>query len=241
DLTVAKAALTLLANNLAALPASKYTAASYANLAAAIALARTVVANAGTLPGHIAAATVALSNAATALAPATQVASPAVVWLKAGQKALTLVKGKSLKLVGKAYTATGSSKVTWTSSKKKVATVSSTGKVTAKKAGKTTIKLKAGNLTASVTVKVVASKPAKAKVTKVTATVPTALRIGATAFVTGTYKPGTATSVKVTYKSSSPSVASIDSAGRLKGLARGTAQITVKAGAKSKTYQVTVS
>ncbi len=64
----------------------------------------------------------------------------------------TVLKGKTFTLKVKNA---GKAKVKWTSSNKKVATVSKTGKVTAKKAGKATITAKVGKkkLTCKVTVK----------------------------------------------------------------------------------------
>ncbi|MDR0432777.1 MAG: endo-1,4-beta-xylanase [Bifidobacteriaceae bacterium] len=161
--------------------------------------------------------------------------------VKVAQSALTLVKGKAVKVAGRAYTATGTAKVTWKSSNKKVATVSASGKITAKRAGKATITAKSGSLTAKLTVRVLAAKPAKSKVTSVSAKVPGSLAIGATASITGTYKPATATSVKVTYASSNPGVVTVDSTGLLVAKAAGTAKITVKAGGKSKAYTVKVA
>ncbi|MDR1152272.1 MAG: endo-1,4-beta-xylanase [Bifidobacteriaceae bacterium] len=242
-----------------------FTEASYAPLAAALATSRALLAR---NPADVsqASAQSAFSALLAAIAgltrlPVTNPAAPqptpapstlaaptpppdgGPVAVEVAQSAITLVTGASVTLAGKAYTATGSAKVSWKSSNKKVATVSSAGKITAKKAGKAVLTLKAGSLSAKVTVRVLAAKPAKskAKVTSVSAKVPGTLAPGATASVTGTYKPATATSVKVTFTSSNSSVASIDNAGRLVAKAAGTAKITVKAGGKSKAYTVKVS
>jgi uncharacterized protein YjdB len=77
-------------------------------------------------------------------------------------------------------------------------------------------------------------------VTKVSATVPKTLAVGASAYVTGTYTPTTATGVSVTYSSSNTKVVTIDKAGRLLAKGPGKATVTVKAGGKSAKYTVTV-
>jgi alpha-amylase len=132
--------------------------------------------------------------------------------------------------------------VSWKSSKTSVASVSSAGKITAKKAGKAKVTASSGGKSATITVTVVAKRPAgaQAKVKSVTAKVPKTIAVGATASVTGSYRPVTATSVKIQYTSSAPAIASIDKTGQITAKAPGTATITVKAGTKSKKYTVTV-
>ncbi|MDR0431797.1 MAG: endo-1,4-beta-xylanase [Bifidobacteriaceae bacterium] len=79
--------------------------------------------------------------------------------LKVAKKALRLVKGKSAKVSVKALTATGSkATVTWKSSNPKIAKVSKTGKITAKKAGKAVVTIKAAGKVAKIAVKVVKKK-----------------------------------------------------------------------------------
>ncbi len=70
-------------------------------------------------------------------------------------KKLTLKKGSSRTLKPKRYPVGSDSKLTWTSSDKRVAVVSGKGKITAKKAGKAVITVKAGTavVTCTVTVK----------------------------------------------------------------------------------------
>ncbi|MDR3202842.1 MAG: glycoside hydrolase family 3 C-terminal domain-containing protein, partial [Bifidobacteriaceae bacterium] len=206
--------------------ASEYTSASWLRLASAAAAARTLFADPPAASvAQVAAAADSIIAALTALEPAA--GATAVVKVKASLKALTLVKGKSATVAGAAYTASGTAKVAWKSSDKKVATVSAKGKVKAKKAGKATITLTAGSKSAKVAVRVLAKKPAKAKVAQVSAQVSATMRVGAAAYVTGTYKPATATAVKVSYSSSDAAVVAVDKAGRLVAKAKGTARITV--------------
>ena len=63
---------------------------------------------------------------------------------------VTLKRGKSLKL----NVSTDAEKVTFKSSKKKVVSVTKTGKITARKKGTAKITVKAGELTKVITVKV---------------------------------------------------------------------------------------
>jgi hypothetical protein len=177
-------------------------------------------------------------------APAAPVppAAASVVRVKAAQSAVTLVKGQSVRLAAAAYTsAGGKATVTWKSSKPSVAKVAANGKITAKKAGKTVITIGAASgKTTKITVTVLAAKPVKAKVTKVTATVPKTLAAGQTKAVTGKYAPARAVKAKVTYSSSNPSVASIDKYGMLVAHQPGKTTIKVKAGTKSKSYPLTI-
>jgi hypothetical protein len=170
-----------------------------------------------------------------------EVIDRAATRVKASQATLRLVKGRSVRLAGYGYTVSGQRlKVSWASSVPSVAKVSKAGKVTALRAGKTTVTLRVGSKTARVKVTVVAKAPVKRVVTKVRATVPTAMTPGQVRYVTGKWAPASATAVKVTYKSSKKAVASIDSAGRLTATGRGTARITVKAGSAKKTYTIHV-
>ncbi|MDR1153027.1 MAG: Ig-like domain-containing protein, partial [Bifidobacteriaceae bacterium] len=131
---------------------------------------------------------------------------------------------------------------TWKSSKASVASVSASGKITAKKRGKATISATAGGKTVKIAVTVRAKGSAKAKVTKVSATgVPKTMKVGQVAWVTASYAPATATGVKATFASSSAARAAIDKTGRLTAKAPGKATITVKAGTKTKKYTVTVT
>lgn len=149
-------------------------------------------------------------------------------------KKMTLLKGKSATLAVTRNPISATEKITWTSSNKKVATVSSKGKVTAKKAGTATITAKTSNgkkATCKVTVKNAAVKLAK---------------------TSGTVKVGKTLQIKIkstfpkddkvkSYTSSNKKVATVDKNGKVTGKKKGTANITVtmKSGAKA-TFKVTV-
>jgi alpha-amylase len=170
----------------------------------------------------------------------------AVARVKAGQKAVRLVKGQTITLAAFGYSADGSrnsAKLTWASSKKSVATVSQTGKIRAKKAGaaKITVAAPSGK-SATLTVRVLAKKPATApavRTVKVSGVART-LAVGASTYATVTYAPASAIKAKVTYRSSAPSVANVDKAGRIEAKSPGKATITVTVGKKSSKVPVEV-
>lgn len=142
---------------------------------------------------------------------------------------------------GKTYTlkATGTKgKITWTSSKKSVATVSSKGVIKAKKKGTAVITAKYGKkkLTCKVTVK----QPVKSiKLNKTSAT----LKKGKSLTLKATVFPNNANNKKVTWTSSNKKVATVSSKGVVKAVGNGTATITVKAkdgSGKKATCKITV-
>lgn len=149
-------------------------------------------------------------------------------------------KGISLN-VGKTYTLKASGtkgKITWTSSKKSVATVSSKGVVKAKKKGTAVIAAKYGKkkLTCKVTVK----QPVKSiKLNKTSAT----LKKGKSLTLKATISPSSANNKAVTWSSSNKKVATVSSKGVVKAVGNGTATITVKVkdgSGKKATCKITV-
>lgn len=125
---------------------------------------------------------------------------------------------------------TGSSEqVKWTSSNTKVATVSATGLVTAKKAGKTVIMATVGEKKASCVVQV--KKPVlQVKKTKLT------LKKGKKAALNAKAYPNT----KIVYKSSKAKVATVSSKGVVKAKKKGTAVITISSNGIKKKVKITV-
>ena len=130
-------------------------------------------------------------------------------------------------------------KLGWKTSNKKIAKVSAKGVVTPVKAGKATITCyvksqKSKKVTCKVTVK-------KQKVTAITfakasVAVQKGKKVSNPAIVTPTY----AANKKVTYKSSSTSVATVSTSGVVTGKKVGTATITAKIGDVTATCEVTV-
>ena len=137
----------------------------------------------------------------------------------------SLYRGKTTTLKA---TTSYSTKVTWKSSKTSIATVSSNGVVTGKKAGTVTITAKAFGKSVTKTIKVV--EPSL----KVTGS--TSLYRGKTT----TLKATTSYSTKVTWKSSKPSIATVSSSGFVTGKKAGTVYIYANAYGKSVKYKLTI-
>ncbi len=249
-----KSVLQALYNNVKPLSnsAGLYTAASWSALQAELADAKRVLDDGAATQSEIDATITELGAALAGLKPV-QVSTPApakVTKLKLNQSQLRLVKGKTLKLEEGVYYeglhAAYSGRVTWKSSNPAVATVSSAGKVKAKKAGTVTItatttQANAAGKKLSVKLKVtVVKKKPKSKVTKVSASVPKTMKLGAVTYITGKYASAKVTGAKVTYSTSKPDVVVVDKAGRLVATSRGTDYVVVKAGGKSVRYKITV-
>ncbi len=143
--------------------------------------------------------------------------------VKLNKTKITLVKGKSttLKVIG------NKKKIKWSTSNKKIATVNSKGKVTAKKKGAVTITAKIGSK--KYKCKVTVKNPIKLNKTKVT------LNKGKTYTlkVTGTKK-------KVTWSSSNKKVAIVNSKGKVTAKKKGIAYITAKADGLTVKSKITV-
>ena len=120
-------------------------------------------------------------------------------------------------------------KVTYKSSKKSVATVSSSGKITAKKAGQAVITVKAGKLTKKITVNV-KKDTIKAKSLKF-AKKSLTLKKGTVQFLSVSAEPKRATSARK-WKSSNTKVVSVDQNGKITAKKAGTAKITVSVDGK---------
>lgn len=153
-------------------------------------------------------------------------------------KSLTLAKGATYKKLASSITVTpvtSKEKVSYSSSNKKVATVSSKGVIKAKKAGTAKITVKSGSKKVVVTVKVTGVKTTKLS------GVPATKKIakGKSFKIKAAATPKN-TDEKITFKSSNKKVATVTSKGVVKGLKKGTATITVQSGSKKMTCKVTV-
>lgn len=174
-------------------------------------------------------ATATPSQTPQATAPVQNPADNTNISLTLNKKNVTLytVAQKSVQL--KAVVTGSSEQVKWTSSNTKAATVSATGLVTAKKAGKTVVTASVGNKTASCVIQV--KKPTlQIKKTKLT------LKKGKKATLNVKAYPKT----KVVYKSSKAKVVSVSSKGVIKAKKKGKAVITVSSNGLKKKVKVTV-
>lgn len=153
-------------------------------------------------------------------------------------KSLTLAKGATYKKLASSIAVTpvtSKEKVTYSSSNKKVATVSSKGVIKAKKAGTAKITVKSGKKKVVVTVKVTGVK------TTNLSSVPAAKNVSkGKSFKIKAIATPKNTDEKITFKSSNKKVATVTSKGVVKGLKKGAATITVQSGSKKMTCKVTV-
>ncbi len=153
-------------------------------------------------------------------------------------KSLTLAKGATYKKLASSIAVTpvtSKEKVTYSSSNKKVATVSSKGVIKAKKTGTAKITVKSGKKKVVVTVKVTGVK------TTNLSGVPAAKNISKRkSFKIKAIATPKNTDEKITFKSSNKKVATVTSKGVVKGLKKGAATITVQSGSKKMTCKVTV-
>ncbi len=147
--------------------------------------------------------------------------------IKLNKTKITINKGKSYRL----KVSGTKRKVKWSSSKRSVAVVNSSGKVTAKKKGTAVITAKVGSkrYRCKVTVKQpVTSVKLNAKSKTLTK--------GSSCTLKATVRPTNANNRAVTWTSSNKKVATVTSKGKVKAVGKGTAVITAKAKDGSKKY-----
>ena len=141
---------------------------------------------------------------------------------KLSKTKVTLLKGEKITLK-----VTGTKKkVTWSSSKKNIATVTSKGQVLAKKKGSATITAKVNKKSYKCVVKVEDPKLSKTSLT-LTEKKTSSIKLNGT-------------TVKVTYVSSNPKIVRVNSRGKITAVKKGSAVITVKANTKKFKCKVTV-
>ncbi len=167
----------------------------------------------------------------------------AVTGVSLDRTSLTMTEGDTQTLTATVSPSNATDKsVTWTSNNTSVATVSSSGVVTAKTPGTATITVRTndGGKTATCSVTV------KAKVVSVTGislnTTSLTMTEGDTQTLTATVSPSNATDKSVTWTTNNSSVATVSSSGVVTAKSPGTATITVKTndGGKTATCTVTV-
>ncbi len=139
---------------------------------------------------------------------------------------VTIARKSKVKLTPSIAPATASSKkLKWTTSNKKVATVSGAGVVTGKAGGTAVITCAAtdgSGVSASCEVTVTPIYPTGIKMSRAALTV----KIGKTVSLKATVLPKTTDYKTVAWTSSNPAVATVDTKGKVKGLSQGTVTIT---------------
>lgn len=141
---------------------------------------------------------------------------------------LVLKKGKTFSLKVKVSTSgKASKKVSYSSSNKKVATISKSGKIKAVKNGTAKITVKSNyNKKKKATLTVKVGTPVKSvKLDKSTAT----MKVGESLALKATVSPSKATIKKVTYASDNKEIATVSSKGEVTAITEGKVTITVKA------------
>lgn len=150
------------------------------------------------------------------------------------EKKLTVKKGEKASLKATVAPFTSAQKLTYTSSNKKVATVSKNGVVTAKQAGTAKITVKSGSKKVTVTITV-----PKTKTTAITVAKDITVKKGKTYSLKAKVAPKNSDE-KITYTSSNKKIATVTKSGKVKGVKKGTATITVKSGSETVKVNVTV-
>lgn len=173
-------------------------------------------------------------------ASCTVTVAAAVTQVKPVAASVRVVKGKTLKAQAVAYVnGGGTARVSYTSSNKRVATVSSNGTIKGVAAGTTRITAKADNgRKATITVRVVAKAVPLKKITLSNA--PTSIKVGASRFVSIKAAPATATGVVARWKSTNPKVLTVDAAGRITAKKAGRATLVATVGSRTVRKTITV-
>lgn len=166
--------------------------------------------------------------------------SLAVTGVTLNKTELTLAAGGSETLTATVAPAEATNKkVTWKSDKPEIASVDANGKVTGVKAGEATITVTTEDGSKTATCKVTVTIPVTGVTLNKTSTT---IAVEVTEELTATVAPANATNQKVTWKSSDPAVARVNSKGKVLGLSVGEATITVTTedGGKTATCKVRV-
>ncbi len=160
--------------------------------------------------------------------------------VKLPTKKLTLYVSQTKTLKAEVLPSNASNKsVSWSSSNKKVATVSKSGKITAKAPGTATITVKTKNGGYKATCKITVKKYVKLKYFKLNKS-SVSINDGKIYTLKATFSPSNASNKDLTWKSSNTAVATVSSKGVVKGVKPGTATISCKSKETGKTVKCTV-
>ena len=204
-------------------------------------------------------ATVSAAGTVTALSPgsaiitatvegksgvgAVTVAASSVASVAVSPTSATLTVGQTVQLGAQPRDASGRSlsgrTVSWSTNRSEVATVTSTGTVTAVSAGTATITASSEGRTATATMVVQSPGVSRLEITPANASVEvgSALRLSATAYDS---RGNVLAGAGVAWASSDTRIAVVDNSGRVLGVKKGTAIITARSGGKTATASVRV-
>ena len=146
--------------------------------------------------------------------------------IKLNKTSYTLNKGKKVNLKATLSKAAKKKGIQWSSSNTKVASVSKSGKVTAKKNGKSTITARVKGTKVKARCKITVKTPVSSVKLNRSAV---SLKIGQNYTLKASISPKNASSKAVSYNSSNPNVASVTSKGVIQAVSEGTAVITATA------------
>lgn len=159
--------------------------------------------------------------------------------LSTQQLGLALGENKSIEVLSLPDGVTKDNLV-WSSSDETIATVDSNGNITPLKEGNVVITVKTSDGKYSTTCNVTISLTNK-EVESVSITGSNEVTVGSTVVLSANFNPADATDKSVTWSSSNPSIATVDSNGNVKGLKPGTVTITVTtANGKTSTKNLTI-
>ena len=148
---------------------------------------------------------------------------------------VTLKPGASYQLVSTRAPFTSAYGISYSTRSSKIATVSRTGKITAKSPGTTYIYVKSGRKSVTIKVKV---DPIRTTKLKANATSYTLYRNRS--FYWKVTKTPTNSTEGITYSTSNKKIATVNSTGKITGKARGTATIMAKSGSQRVSIKITV-
>lgn len=149
---------------------------------------------------------------------------------------VTMKKGTSMKLSVIISPSKAKGKLKYASSKPKIVSVTSSGKLKAKKPGKAKITISSGKVKKRITVIVTKKKVRATKLSFVKKSLK--VKKGSVRFLP--YKINAKANDKLTWKSSKKSVVAVDNNGKITAKKKGKAVITVKCGKKKATCKITV-
>ena len=179
----------------------------------------------------------------TVTVKATNPTEVGVTGVQLNKKSTTIIKGSKLTLEATITPSNATNKnVTWKSNNKKVATVDKNGKVKGIKKGTATITAVTADGKKTATCRVTVKNPVKVKSVKLNRKT-ASVKKGKSIKLKATISPKNATTKNVTWKSSNKKVATVDKNGKVKGIKKGTATVTVttKDGKKKAVCKVTVN